>query len=360
MPRIHPVFGVIAVPLLAAGVLLLQYSTHTFRVNQLIGDLSSSDPTVRQNAVAALARVGDQAIAPLIGALKSPDPHIQEGAESALGVIGDPAVKPLLNALNDSNSGIPGTAVAQALGKIGDRGIQPLIESLNNLNPDQRQTADEALGAIGQPAVQPLIAALNNSSGGGSVTDLDREVKKVFVTIGEPAVDPLVELLRNKNIGISWHARWSAAAALGEIDDPRSIGPLTITAHSDADFDVRASALRALSAIKSAPHSSLASSGTNSGGQHFETPGNLPAKSTTVNTAISDSGKNSTRPSKAVRDAQLAAHLATARELWSSGNTQRALEECNAALRLDPVNTEASALREKYTRALAILNGTSQ
>jgi hypothetical protein len=70
--------------------------------------------------------------------------------------------------------------------------------------------------------------------------------------------------------------------------------------------------------------------------------------------------KNSTLLTQAARDEQLVAHLARAKSLWSSGNAKEALDECNAALKLDRTNAEASALREKYARALDILNGTNQ
>jgi Flp pilus assembly protein TadD len=63
---------------------------------------------------------------------------------------------------------------------------------------------------------------------------------------------------------------------------------------------------------------------------------------------------------QAARDEQSAAHLARAKALWSSGNAKEALDECDAALKLDRTNAEASALREKYARALDILNGTNQ
>jgi hypothetical protein len=60
----------------------------------------------------------------------------------------------------------------------------------------------------------------------------------------------------------------------------------------------------------------------------------------------------------ASRNEQVTAHLAKAKVLWSAGRSQEALEECDAALSLDRSNTDASALRDKFTRALDILNGT--
>lgn len=334
MPRIHPIFGIVAVPLLAASVLYQQYSysnAETHRLSQLINNLNDPDSGVRQSAVEALGMIGKPAVEPLIATLRTADSSVQRNtAEQALGKIGEPAVKPLIAALGTADSGIQRSAAEQALSKIGEPAIEQLIAQLDEANSDEvRQCVVEALGAIGKPAVEPLIAALKNAAGGNFVNHRDKDATKVFVIIGEPAVDPLIKLLKVMDTEDGWHARWSAAAALGEIKAPRAIDPLTVSARRDVDSDVRASALNAISAIKSSAWSSPVS---------HDTAASNPAS----------------------RDKQLAVHLAKAKVLWSSGQSKEALEECDAALRLDSTNEDASSLREKYTKALNILNGTNR
>jgi hypothetical protein len=60
----------------------------------------------------------------------------------------------------------------------------------------------------------------------------------------------------------------------------------------------------------------------------------------------------------AARDLQVAAHLAKAKEFWKGGLSKEALAECDEALKLDQTNSDASSLRERFTKALVILNGT--
>ena len=62
--------------------------------------------------------------------------------------------------------------------------------------------------------------------------------------------------------------------------------------------------------------------------------------------------------SEEMRSKRVAAHLKKAKALWSSGQVQEAITECDAALKLDPENEEATTLREKYQRAQDLLNGS--
>jgi len=63
---------------------------------------------------------------------------------------------------------------------------------------------------------------------------------------GKPdEVDQLIKDLQNE----SWQIRWDAAAALGETQDPRGIGPLS-TALKDENSYVRMTAARSLGMIE--------------------------------------------------------------------------------------------------------------
>ena len=102
-------------------------------VRRLIDALKDSDPEVRQNLAAALAKIGTPSVEPLISALKDGVPERRAGAAYALALIGQPAraaLPALLGALDDKEievrrqasyaisrlvpTGRPGNRVAQA------------------------------------------------------------------------------------------------------------------------------------------------------------------------------------------------------------------------------------------------------
>jgi len=91
--------------------------------------------TVRETAVDALARIGDDAVQPLIETLSDPDPGARASAARALARMGpkaEPAVPALIVALKDEDRDVRQSA-ARALGQIGPgahAAIPALIEAM--------------------------------------------------------------------------------------------------------------------------------------------------------------------------------------------------------------------------------------
>jgi len=173
---------------------------------------------VSNNAVEALARIGEPAVESLIQILKDKDRHVRFDAANVLRRIGDArAVEPLIQALKDEYDLVRLQAI-EGLGRIGDaRSVEPLIQALTYEYPDrnyeytQKQVA-EALVGIGRPAVALLIRALE---------DKDLRVREVAaVALGkigdETAAEPLIQALKDQY----WSVRCRAAEALVRIRGP--------------------------------------------------------------------------------------------------------------------------------------------
>ena len=96
--------------------------------------------------------------------------------------------------------------------------IRGLVRLLNHGDPDIVYHAVEALGEIGDAgAVEPLITLLKHEEMGG----VRWKTAESLVKIGAPSVEPLISVLQHSDSDV----RWKAAIALGEIRDPRAIGP---------------------------------------------------------------------------------------------------------------------------------------
>jgi HEAT repeat protein len=116
-----------------------------------------------------------------------------------------------------------------------------LIRLLNHHDPDIQYHAVEALGEIGDArAVEPLIAVLKNEEMSG----LRWKAAESLIKIGAPSVEPLISVLQHPDSDV----RWKTAIALGEIKDPRAIGPLILQL-SDTDRFVKSRVAHALGMI---------------------------------------------------------------------------------------------------------------
>jgi HEAT repeat protein len=119
--------------------------------------------------------------------------------------------------------------------------IRGLVRLLNHSDPDIVYHAAEALGEIGDAgAVEPLIIVLKHEEMGG----IRWKTAESLVKIGTPSVEPLISVLQHSDSDV----RWKAAIALGEIRDPRAIGPL-IRQLSDTDRFVKSRVAHALGMI---------------------------------------------------------------------------------------------------------------
>lgn len=126
-------------------------------VEPLIPLLQDKVKAVREEAVTALAAIGDAAIPALLKALQHEDWLVRLHAVESLGKAkSKPAVEPLLSVLfNDRDLAVREDAV-RALGEIGDpRAVEHLFTAMRE--PGLRTLAVEALGRIGDSRAVPVL-----------------------------------------------------------------------------------------------------------------------------------------------------------------------------------------------------------
>lgn len=192
----------------------------------------------------ACVRMGASAVDALIGALEDPDREVNYGAAQCLGRIGHGrAVKPLFDAIERNRVDFCKVAF-EALGAIGVPAVALLMDWLGEKNRKMREAAAQALGKIGDPqALVPLVGALKDpdrrvrDAAAGALDDMqwqpgnDEDAVAYYIVkghwddcvrIGAPAVEPLIGVLKDGDYDV----RGNVVNALGEIGDPRSVGPL--------------------------------------------------------------------------------------------------------------------------------------
>lgn len=119
-----------------------------------------------------------------------------------------------------------------------------LIKKFRHSKYDEydRRRAVESLVKIGSPAVEPLVEALGHEYGGFRVP---AKAAEVLGEIGDPrAVGPLINALRHFFHPVGSSAAW----ALGKIGDPRAVEPL-IKAITDKNSFIDEAAAEALGKI---------------------------------------------------------------------------------------------------------------
>ena len=323
-------------------------------VEPLIGALHDGSASVRRAAAKALGRIGDpRSVDPLIDALASRSPltgyHLRSEVADMLIRIGTPAVAPLIAALGsptrdrrraaadtlDRMGWTPdgqeaGAAYWAAKGQwakcaqIGPPAVAPLVRVLPYVGPQ----AAGALLAIGAPAVEPLIAALT-----GPAEKTRERAAAALGDIGDPrAVEPLIVALGNPGNHAS--ARSAAAEALGKLRDERAVQPLITALRGTRPPRVRSAAAKALGKIGDprAVEPLLAA--------HHEV-GDLALD------ALAQIGPCAVEPlAAALHDSQAATRLCAVRALENIGGP-RTVEALTAAL-----HDESTAVRKVAVRAL--------
>jgi HEAT repeat protein len=180
-----------------------------------IADLLLADiPETRLDAITALKRMGDPAIAEMIRLLREPNLGLRSALAVVLADMGPGAAEPLIAALQDESLNVRQGA-CWALGQLkSDRAVVPLVEQLKHTNPTIRGAAAWALGEIKDPrAVEPLIALLADpevAARGGAADALG--------VLGDArAVEPLLKIVNDAD----WVARKSVLIALARLRDER-------------------------------------------------------------------------------------------------------------------------------------------
>ena len=246
-------------------------------VGPLIETLRSPDAALKTRALKILGGIkSPRAAAALAGFASGPDNALLTTAVEALGNQGEAAVEPLVNLLRHRSNFVRWSAI-RSLGRTKDpRGVEVLIGILGEGAREQRAIVHEALSAI-----DPLwmISAAAWKAGAGFLADLSspdvrtrggaanalgimkdpRAVEPLLLTLLDnnadlrhPAIDalrtmdrqPLLSALARGNAEL----RIAAATALGELQEPEAVEPLS-AALQDADPRVRRAAEDALSRI---------------------------------------------------------------------------------------------------------------
>jgi HEAT repeat protein len=270
-------------------------------VDGLIDALDSPDVLTRQRAALALGSLEDPAaVDPLIVALGDPAVSVREAAADSLALLGGPAVEPLIDVLEHpewaeryerTGEAVVGMAQHDILG--GPADVSPEDkESLSRENLPQHDMY-AGPGDIG-PKKRLREGDMTQQDLLGGPADVERKAKEQFReepltqhqmfggptdvgsrkslrhnamaqhdALGGPAdLKGHEELHRERALLLTetaWMAEMSrelrrvyAAAILGEIADPRAVGPL-VRALKDQNDDVRCQAAGALAKFGTAP-----------------------------------------------------------------------------------------------------------
>jgi len=239
--------------------------------------LKSPDAAFKAKALKIIGGIkSPRAAAALAGFASGTDDALLPTAVEALGNQGEAAVEPLVKLLRHRSNFVRWSAI-RGLGRTKDpRGAEALIGILGEGAREQRAIVQEALSAIdpiwmisatawkagevfladlSSPDVRTRIGAANAL---GIMKD-PRAVKPLLVSLlgndaglRRPAIDalramdrePLLSALAEGDVEL----RIAAAAALGEMQDPAAVEPLS-AALRDADPRVRRAAEDALSRI---------------------------------------------------------------------------------------------------------------
>jgi HEAT repeat protein len=209
-------------------------------VSKLIGKLRVE--AERDDAIGALAALGETAIPALGKALKSGDAEARIAVVDALERIGTPAVTDaLLTAFGDADEDVRYEAV-EALGVVRDRrAVQPLLARYAKDNDDQvRYEILTTLGLIGDPAAGELLVAETRSE--------DRyermwAMDALCTMKHESAPRLVVTLLRDSDIYVRRQVLSSCPKAL---DTPDGHAALIRTSLDADDFDEAVRARRNL------------------------------------------------------------------------------------------------------------------
>jgi hypothetical protein len=125
----------------------LQLDAQDKKDPELVADLSSTDPRVRDFAVLALSeRKNSAAVPALVERLKDPDREVAMRAVGALGAIGDPKAVPALIEMGQTRDPQFLVALVDVLAGLGGKDAEAFLFTLASGHPDEsvRRAAQEA------------------------------------------------------------------------------------------------------------------------------------------------------------------------------------------------------------------------
>jgi HEAT repeat protein len=203
----------------------------------LTHSLLNDHPLIRGRVAEILAQTKDpKAVPALLGALRGEFYTVRSRAARALGAIGDQqAVESLLEALKDPELEVRIEAV-KALGKFKHPDTFEAMADMLLEDPqiEARQAAATAFGETGHPRAVPyLLLALRDPFWWYEREQAANALLKAIQEMGAIAVEALLEALTDKEGTV----RRYAARLLGQVRDPRAIGPLGLALY-DTHFEV--------------------------------------------------------------------------------------------------------------------------
>ncbi len=206
-------------------------------VAELIDTMSDASWTVRRASVAALAALGDDAVAPLCTWLcerRSEEHSIAAAVDALAASIGGTSTTAVMAMLADPRPAIAADA-AQILGRRrASEACAILGQAVSHVDDNVAVAAIEALGAIGgSGAIDELIAVMADRSFFRTFPAL-----QVLAKSGDPrAVAPLASLLEDETFCLE------AVRALGRTGSAQAIAPLASLLPRGGDAIVRLIAL---------------------------------------------------------------------------------------------------------------------
>jgi HEAT repeat protein len=189
-------------------------------VDELVAFMSDPSWTVRRAVVAALASLGDDAVASLcswLGDRRTSEHAIAAAVDALAASLGSSTVRAVTSLLDHRDPAVAADA-AQILGRRRATEAAPALEALlDHADDNVAFAAIEALGAIGaSTSIEPLIAVLSRGNFFRTLAAL-----QVLPRTGDPrTVAPLAALLRNETYRIE------AIHALGRTGSVLAIAPM--------------------------------------------------------------------------------------------------------------------------------------
>jgi HEAT repeat protein len=205
-------------------------------VSELIAQLEDPSWSVRRAVIAALAGIGEAAVATLFEGLRhdrTDETRIAATVDALAASAGD--VESVLIANAAAAPAALAADIAQILGRRRNaRSVSALIGLLEQADDNVAVAAIEALGRIGgRAAVDALVSAVERESFFRTYPAID-----VLGRSGDPrAVAPLARLLSNPQFALE------AARALGRTADRSAVAPLSELLLSPIDATVRVAAV---------------------------------------------------------------------------------------------------------------------
>lgn len=197
--------------------------------------------------VEAGARPSSDDGASLLEAVRHEDPEVVAWAATRLGMRGDDSALEAIVGLLDHTDANVRMAAATALGLLGsERALGDLRTAATDPDHGVSQAASIALARIGEDgAVDEACKRLKVKLVGGSAEERALAARALGALGPCDSYDALSAALHDADAGV----RRDAAASLGQLHDERATTDLASAGFTDADEDVRESAMRALARL---------------------------------------------------------------------------------------------------------------